>query len=225
MIEFKDVTKTYLMGANKYEALKGVSFNISKGELVAIIGPSGSGKTTTMNLIGLLDKPSTGEYVLGGEPTSHLTPNEQAKVRNRKIGFIFQQFFLLPRLNAVQNVGLPLYYARETNMNVVKKKCMSLLDKVGMAKYASHRPTELSGGQQQRVAIARALINEPEIILADEPTGALDSKTSHEVMELLIHQAEGTTVIIVTHDPEVAAQCERVIEVRDGLIERDGKPQ
>lgn len=218
MIEFKNVTKTYLMGKTKFEALRGLDFKIETGELVAIVGPSGSGKSTTMQILGLLDKPTTGVYLLDGEDTSHLTRNEQAYLRNRMIGFIFQSFFLLPKLTAIQNVGLPLFYAG-VNSREIKQRAQAILDRVEMLPFADHKPNELSGGQKQRVAIARALIGTPKILLADEPTGALDTATSEVVLDLMIHQAKGTTVVIITHDKDVAAQCPRIIEIRDGLIQ------
>lgn len=220
MISVQDLTKTYQMGKNTFEALKGVSFEIQSGEVVAIIGPSGSGKSTTMQLLGLLDHPTSGTYRLDGEDTATLTPNQRANVRNQKIGFIFQSFYLLSRLTALQNVALPLTYAKVSGREI-KERAVELLEKVGMGDHMNHKPTELSGGQQQRVAIARALVGRPNIILADEPTGALDTKTSEVVLELMLSQAKGTTVVIITHDKEVAARCERVLFIRDGLIHKD----
>ena len=219
MIELRDVTKVYLMGTSEFKALKGISFKIATGELVAIIGSSGSGKTTTMNILGLLDHPTTGEYLLNSKNMTGLTPNQQAYLRNRTIGFIFQSFFLLPRLTALQNVGLPLSY-RDENIAIIKEKSLNMLKKVGMEHLSGHRPSELSGGQQQRVAIARALVGSPHIILADEPTGSLDSKTGQDVLNLLIelNQTEGTTIIIITHDEKVAAQAQRIIKLSDGLL-------
>ncbi|WP_423063361.1 ABC transporter ATP-binding protein [Candidiatus Paracoxiella cheracis] len=219
MIELRNVTKVYKMGSNTFEALKGVSIHIKSEELVAIIGASGSGKTTTMNIVGLLDKPTTGEYYLNKQETSSLMPNQQAYLRNRSIGFIFQSFFLLPRLTALQNVGLPLSYRGEDS-RIINEKSLMMLEKVGMGGYSHHRPSELSGGQQQRVAIARALVGSPHIILADEPTGSLDSKTGQDVLDLLIelNRTEGTTVVIITHDAKVAEQAQRVIKLSDGLI-------
>lgn len=219
MIELRNVTKVYKMGSNTFEALKGFSIHIKSEELVAIIGASGSGKTTTMNIVGLLDKPTTGEYYLNKQETSSLMPNQQAYLRNRSIGFIFQSFFLLPRLTALQNVGLPLSYRGEDS-RIINEKSLMMLEKVGMGGYSHHRPSELSGGQQQRVAIARALVGSPHIILADEPTGSLDSKTGQDVLDLLIelNRTEGTTVVIITHDAKVAEQAQRVIKLSDGLI-------
>jgi putative ABC transport system ATP-binding protein len=220
MIELEDVTKTYYMAETRYEALKGISFKIGTGELLAIMGPSGSGKTTLMNILGLMDKPTEGHYRLDGIETKLLSNNELAQLRNQKIGFVFQYFFLLPRLSALQNVGLPLLYAGEKRKNI-RTRALEMLKKVEMERYAEHNPNELSGGQRQRVAIARALICRPHMILADEPTGALDTKTTDIVMDLLVHQAKETTVIIVTHNPDVAKYCPRIIEIRDGLIKRD----
>jgi ABC-type lipoprotein export system ATPase subunit len=223
MIELENVTKTYYTGESSFQALKGVSINITRGENVAIVGPSGSGKSTLMNILGLLDKPTEGQYKLGGEDVLQLTADEQAYWRNRKIGFVFQAFFLLPRLTALQNVMLPLQYAREKPTDI-EDRAMRMLERMEIKQFYDHRPNELSGGQKQRVAIARALVTQPEIILADEPTGALDSHTSEVVLELMFHQARGTTVVIITHDHEVADRCQRKIIVRDGLILEKGKP-
>jgi len=219
VIELCNVTKVYQMGVNSFKALKGIDIHIETEELVAIIGSSGSGKTTAMNIIGLLDKPTSGQYYLNKKEVSSLTPNQQAYLRNRSIGFIFQSFFLLPRLTALQNVELPLSYRGEDS-KVIQEKSMAMLDRVGMADHAKHRPSELSGGQQQRVAIARALVGNPHIILADEPTGSLDSKTGQDVLNLLIelNRTEGTTVVIITHDDKVAQQAQRIIKLSDGLI-------
>lgn len=221
MIKFKDVTKTYIMGKNKYEALKGINFEVHREELVAIVGPSGSGKSTMMNIIGLLDRPTTGVYTIDDEDTAGFSSNQTAELRNRTIGFVFQSFFLLPRLSAIQNVGLPLHYRGESAATI-KKISRETLEKVGMAEHSHHKPNELSGGQQQRVAIARALVGKPKLILADEPTGALDSKTSEDVLNLLIdlNDNEKATVIIITHDTDVAKQCKRVIEIYDGMIRK-----
>ena len=218
MIELIDITKTYHMGSSTFQALKGISFRIEKGELVSIVGPSGSGKSTTMHIIGLLDHPTTGKYIINGEDTSHLSRSNQATMRNKFIGFIFQSFFLLNKLNALENVGLPLYYRGIRHRSEIRECAMEMLKKVEMEKYAKHRPNELSGGQRQRVAIARALVGEPELVLADEPTGALDSKTSQQVMELLKHSSQDTTVVIITHDLNIAKQCPRVLRIADGLI-------
>lgn len=219
MLKLIDVHKTYRMGNQTFEALKGINLSIEKGEMLAIVGPSGSGKSTTMNIIGLLDRPTKGQYFLSGDEVTKAGTSKRAVLRNKHIGFIFQSFFLLPRLNAMQNVGLPLIY-RGLHKSVIREKAMAMLDKVAMAKYWHHRPSELSGGQQQRVAIARALVGQPSIILADEPTGALDSKTSSEVLALMtsINKREGATTIIITHDMEVAEQCPRIVRVSDGLI-------
>jgi len=218
MIKLDNVTKTYDLGANVYQALKGISFEIEAGEVTAVIGPSGSGKTTTMNIIGLLDHPTSGDYIFQGQSVSHLSSNQMAKLRNKTIGFVFQSFYLLSRLTALQNVSLPLYYAG-VDSSLFHDKSMDMLDKMDMANYAQHKPTELSGGQQQRVAIARALVNDPSIILADEPTGALDTNTGQQIMDVLLADRGETTVIIITHDENIAAQCSRRIYIRDGLVQ------
>lgn len=222
MIEFKDVTKTYYMGHQAVPVLRGINFTIEKGELVAIMGASGSGKSTSMNIIGLLDHPTSGKYFLEGTEISMLNSDQLADFRNQTIGFIFQSFFLLPRLTALQNVGLPLHY-RDMKQSLIEQRSIEILEKVGMGHLADHRPSQLSGGQQQRVAIARALVGKPSILLADEPTGALDSKTGADVMNLLItlNQEGHATVIIITHDPHVAEQCRRVIKISDGVIVSD----
>ena len=217
MIDFQQVTKTYQMGGNTFQALHGINLQIDKGEMVAIVGPSGSGKTTTMHIMGLLDKPTTGHYELLGCSTEKLTSNELAALRNTTLGFIFQQFRLLPRMNALNNVCLPLMY-RNMKKKAIQQKGMSILDQVGLLDHYDHKPSELSGGQQQRVAIARALVGEPKIIMADEPTGALDSKTSDRVMDLLRETAKGVTIVVITHDHEVARQCHRQIKIHDGKI-------
>ncbi|NPV76115.1 MAG: ABC transporter ATP-binding protein [Anaerolineae bacterium] len=219
VIRTEGITKTFRMGEVEVHALCGVSFMIQRGEILSIMGPSGSGKSTLMNILGCLDRPTSGEYYLDGNLVSNMGDDELAEVRNRKVGFIFQSFNLLSRASALSNVELPLRYAgiREGR----RERAIESLKAVGLADRIYHRPTELSGGQQQRVAIARALINNPAIILADEPTGNLDSKSGKEIMEILLslNRERGTTVIIVTHDPTIAAQTQRVIRLRDGLLE------
>jgi putative ABC transport system ATP-binding protein len=221
VIRVENLTKVYQMGEIEVHALRGVSFNVQPGEVLAIMGPSGSGKSTLMNMIGCLDVPTDGDYYLEKELVSTLNDDQLALVRNQKIGFVFQTFNLLPRATALANVELPLRYAGSGNDR--KKRAQSALESVGLGDRIDHQPNELSGGQQQRVAIARALINDPAIILADEPTGNLDSQSGEEIMNLLLtlNQKEGTTLLIVTHDPEVAALAQRVIHIRDGLIERE----
>jgi putative ABC transport system ATP-binding protein len=219
VIEARELTKVYKMGTIDVHALRGVSFNIIKGEVVSIMGPSGSGKSTLMNLIGCLDRPTSGEYILDGERVSILTDDQLAAIRNQKIGFVFQTFNLLPRATALDNVELPLRYAG--NGRDRKRMAHDALVAVGLQDRLHHRPNELSGGQQQRVAIARAIINEPAIILADEPTGNLDSKSGEEIMTLLLklNQERGTTLIIVTHDSHVAEKTQRIIHLMDGKLE------
>lgn len=219
MIEWQNITKIYKIGDNIIPAINGISFTIAEGELVAIIGASGSGKTTMMNIIGLLDVPTSGKYYLAKKDVSTLTSDERAIQRNRSIGFIFQFYFLLPRLTALQNVGLPLHY-RGVAESEIKARAREYLEKVGMGKYLHHRPNQLSGGQQQRIAIARALVGDPHLILADEPTGALDSKTGQDVMNLLknFNQKEKATIVVVTHNDHIAEQCQRIISISDGKV-------
>ncbi|MCC7124071.1 MAG: ABC transporter ATP-binding protein [Acidobacteria bacterium] len=221
MIETRDLWKTYVMGDEEIHALKGVSIAIDRGEYVAIMGPSGSGKSTLMNLIGCLDTPSKGTYLLNGKEVSQMNDNELARIRNEEIGFVFQTFNLLPRATALHNVELPLVYAGITKRDRLDR-AKGALDKVELTHRMSHRPNELSGGQRQRVAIARALVNNPSILLADEPTGNLDSKTGIEIMALFARlHAAGNTIIVVTHEADIAAYAHRVISIRDGQVEKD----
>ena len=220
LIELKNITKSYLLGQKEMVVLHDISMAVHHKDLLAIMGSSGSGKSTTMNIIGLLDKASSGSYRLNGMNVSSLSDDEMAKIRNQNIGFVFQQFYLLPKLNAEQNVALPLTY-RNMPKSEIKERVYTMLERVNMADRAHHRPSELSGGQQQRVAIARALVAEPRVILADEPTGALDSKTSSEVMELFLtlNQQDSTTIIIVTHDEKVGELCKQRFVMSDGQIQ------
>jgi putative ABC transport system ATP-binding protein len=219
VIETHDIRKVYQMGEVQVEALRGVSFTIQRGEVIAIMGPSGSGKSTLMNMLGCLDRPTSGEYVLDGEAVASLTDDQLADVRNRKVGFVFQSFNLLSRQTAITNVELPLRYSGTTTGR--RQRAIDALKAVGLEDRMTHRPYELSGGQQQRVAIARAIVNNPAIIMADEPTGNLDSKVGKEIMNLLLNlnKESGTTLIIVTHDPTIAEQTQRVIRLRDGLLD------
>jgi putative ABC transport system ATP-binding protein len=223
LISMRNIWKTYQMGSEQVHALHGVSFDIPRGEYIAIIGPSGSGKSTLMNLIGCLDTPSQGEYWLNGKNVSEMDDDELARIRNQEVGFVFQTFNLLARATALHNVELPLIYG---GIGSAKRHEMAqaALAAVDLADRVTHRPNELSGGQRQRVAIARALVNHPSILLADEPTGALDTHTSAEIMDLFerLH-GEGNTIIVVTHEPDIAARAHRVVSIRDGLIEKDEK--
>lgn len=223
IIHLEDIRKSYFMGHQELEVLKGISLDISKNEYVALMGPSGSGKSTLMNILGCLDSPSGGKYILNNHDVSQMTDNDLAEVRNKEIGFVFQQFHLLPRLTALENVALPLLYAgmgRKQRM----EKAKQVIEMVNLTDRSHHKPNELSGGQCQRVAIARALVNDPSIILADEPTGNLDTKTSNEIMDIFgeIHQ-NGNTVILVTHEEDIAHYAHRVVRLRDGIIETDRK--
>jgi putative ABC transport system ATP-binding protein len=221
IIRIRDLVRTYVMGEETIQALRGVSLDIRRNEYVAIMGPSGSGKSTMMNVLGCLDTPTAGEYWLNGQEVSRLSDDALARVRNKEIGFVFQTFNLLPRASALANVELPLVYAG-TKSRERRERAAAALDRVGLANRMDHRPNELSGGQRQRVAIARALVNEPSILLADEPTGNLDSVTSEEIMRVFggLH-AQGQTVVMVTHEPDIAGHAERVVVLRDGRVESD----
>src|SRR5690554_4562875 len=221
VIETSDIQKTYRMGMEEVRALRSISISINRGEYVAFMGPSGSGKSTLMNIIGCLDTPTSGTYILNNKDVSDMTENELAEIRNKEIGFVFQTFNLLPRASSLDNVCLPLVYAGYKK-SVREEMAMEALENVGLASRAKHKPNELSGGQRQRVAIARALVNGPSIILADEPTGNLDSKTSHDIMDLFheLHQ-KGNTIIMVTHEDDIARYAHRIVRLRDGLIESD----
>ncbi len=223
VISVRDLAKTYQMGTTEVRALQSVDLDIYPNEFVALMGPSGSGKSTLMNLLGCLDTPTLGEYKLSGEQVSTMDDNDLAVIRNRRIGFVFQTFNLLPRLSALDNVALPLVYAGLSKDERIAK-AKDVLATVGLGDRMDHKPNELSGGQRQRVAVARALVNDPAIILADEPTGNLDSKTSQEIMEMFetLHD-QGNTIIIVTHEPEIAEHAHRIVKLRDGMIESDVK--
>ena len=223
MIVVQDVDKIYDTGKVQVAALRGVSLEVESGESMAIIGPSGSGKSTLMNIVGCLDRPTSGSYLLDGRLVNELSDDELAEVRNKKIGFVFQTFNLLPRATALENVELPLVYSGVQSA-VRRERALSALERVGLGERADHRPNELSGGQAQRVAIARALVTEPSIILADEPTGNLDTKSGLEIIGMLkkLHE-QGITIILVTHNPEIASKTDRFVEIRDGLIVREGK--
>ncbi|SOD88109.1 ABC transporter ATP-binding protein [Spirosoma fluviale] len=221
IIETQSIAKRYVMGTEVVEALKSITISIHKGEYVAFMGPSGSGKSTLMNIVGCLDSPTSGKYILNNQDVSGMGENELAEVRNKEIGFVFQTFNLLPRQTSLENVALPLIYAGYSKADRTEKAMMALKN-VGLENRAGHRPNELSGGQRQRVAVARALVNDPSILLADEPTGNLDTKTSYEIMDLFdqIH-SKGNTVIMVTHEEDIAEYAHRIVRLRDGLVETD----
>jgi len=223
VISIENLRKTYVMGTEKVHALKSISMEVDRNEYIALMGPSGSGKSTLMNLLGCLDTPSDGTYSLNGQNVSIMEDAELAEIRNKEIGFVFQTFNLLPRLSALDNVALPLVYAGMSKSDRIAR-AIEVLETVGLGDRIDHKPNELSGGQRQRVAIARALVNNPAIILADEPTGNLDTKTSIEIMEIFekLHES-GNTIIVVTHEPDIAEHCHRIIRLRDGLVESDEK--
>lgn len=223
MIEIKDLHKSYKMGSNSLHVLKGINFKVDEGELVAIMGSSGSGKSTLLNILGMLDVADTGEYNLDGVPIKNLSETKAAQYRNKFLGFVFQSFNLINYKNALENVALPLYYQR-VGRKERQEKALMYLEKVGLKEWAHHLPSELSGGQKQRVAIARAMAAEPKVLLADEPTGALDSKTSYEVMDLIQKiNDEGNTILVVTHEEDIAHMCKRIVHLKDGVIVEDKK--
>ncbi len=226
VVEARDLTKIYKMGEVEVEALRGTSLKIERGEIVAIMGPSGSGKTTLMNILGCLDRPTSGEYILDGESVATLNDDQLANIRNHKVGFVFQSFNLLSRQSALSNVELPLRYAGLVDGGR-RSRAQAALEAVGLGDRVHHRPMELSGGQQQRVAIARAIVNNPAIIMADEPTGNLDSKVGKEIISLLLNlnKERGTTLIIITHDPTIGAQAQRIIRIRDGVVDTEPEGQ
>lgn len=219
LIKLQHISKTYQLGENTIHALRDACIDIQAGEMLAIIGTSGSGKSTLMNIIGFLDKGSAGQYWFSGKDVSDLTDDDLAAIRNREIGFVFQSFFLLPRSTALQNVMLPLFY-RGIDPDEARQKAQAMLDKVGVGHLSNNRPNQLSGGQQQRVAIARALVGDPKVILADEPTGALDTDTGNEVMQLFtdLNRKEGRTIVIITHDKDISRRCGRVVTIKDGVL-------
>ena len=235
LIELHDIYKTYYIGDIDVPVLKGISLTVAKGELVALMGASGSGKSTLMNILGCLDRPTSGEYLLDGEEISKFSADQRAMVRNRKLGFVFQNFNLLPRTSALDNVSMPLSYTSDISEREARKRASEMLDRLGLKDRLDHQPSQLSGGQQQRVAIARALVNRPPVLFADEPTGNLDSHTSEEILALFkeLNRGDGITIILVTHDINVAKHAQRIIQISDGLIvdgellaagARDGSP-
>lgn len=219
MLNLIDIRKSYKIGPTEIEIIKGISLQVDRGDLLSIVGPSGCGKSTLMHIIGLLDQPSQGSYRIEGTPVSYTDDDALSDIRNKKIGFVFQQYYLLNKLTALENVGIPLIYRGE-KASEIKVRSQQFLEKVGMADRTHHRPNELSGGQQQRVAIARALVGNPSLILADEPTGALDTQVTQEIMDLFkeLNTTEGITIIIITHDPQIARQCRRVVAMKDGRL-------